>query len=132
MSGKGSTSLKSDASKSQKESLKSGKDSKKKKKADEDEEEEEEELSSKRSKKDKKDKDGDDKKEKKSKESKELGDSTLKSSFKDKFQGLKAKPVEYDDDREYTKYFEKEIYPIIHRMKADLVNDKPRDLVVLL
>ena len=122
----------SDASKSLKESHRSGKSGKDKKSKhdDDDEESEEKHHNDKKSKKHTEDSEKSDKKKKKEEETKEKkSDSGLTKSFKDKLVGLKPKPVEYDDDREYTKFFEKEIYPLIHRMKVDLINHKPREVV---
>lgn len=49
--------------------------------------------------------------------------------MKEAMMAVKARPVEYDDEREYTKFFEKQVYPLLHRMKHDLVDENPREMV---
>lgn len=50
--------------------------------------------------------------------------------MKNTMAGVKARPVEYDNERDYTRFFEKEVYPVLHRMKHDMVNDNPKEMVL--
>ena len=82
-----------------------------------------------------KDKDSKKKKDGKSKRDKDADEKTekpnpLSLSIKDAMKGVKAKPIEYDDEREYAQFFEKNIYPFLHRLKQDLVDSKPRSMVI--
>jgi hypothetical protein len=54
----------------------------------------------------------------------------LGNRMKEAMMAVKARPMEYDDERDYTKFFEKQVYPLMHRMKHDLVDENPREMVI--
>jgi hypothetical protein len=95
-------------------------------------------MSSKGSKRDSlkvKDKDKEGKNAKKDKdEEKMLGtrgarEDGMGNRMKEAMMAVKARPIEYEDERDYTKFFEKQVYPLLHRMKHDLVDENPREMV---